>query len=100
MKDYSIAQLYSSVSLILAKVSNIEQVLDIRGMKFEDKEVFTPTQLARLLGKARSTLYAQPWLMPNFGDGKRSWTYKEIQDWFAIPEEKRKADYTARGLRR
>lgn len=49
------------------------------------------------LGLAKSTIYSQPWLMPNHGpkfkDGPAVWTNAEWNAWNERPVEERKAEY-------
>lgn len=98
MQDYSFSDFLTKFDALCSDVNDIKKRLGIK--KYSGECQVTPTELAARMGIARSTLYSQPWRMPNFGEGKRVWTEDEIDNWLKTPIAEHKRDYFSRGLRR
>ena len=98
MQDYSFGDFLTKFDALCADVNDIKKRLGIN--KCQNVDQVTPTELAARMGIARSTLYSQPWRMPNFGEGKRLWTEEEIDNWLKTPIIEHKREFFSRGLRR
>lgn len=98
--DYTINEFFAQFDTLCRKVDQISWALGLNVVDDEKEETIGVAQLAKMLRRTRQALYAQPWLMPNFGEGERKWSYTQIRDWFAVPQEKRKQEYMSRGLRK
>lgn len=96
--EHSFEDYFSRFDAMARKVDAIYFALGFTESVEDEEPVVNIKVLANMLHRSRSTIYAQPWLMPNNGEGEKRWTMRQVQDWMAIPEAKRKADYLSRGL--
>lgn len=70
----------------------------VSGMKIPTKVCVE--DIARLEGCTSKTIRLKPWLMPNFGEGRRKWDFDEYNKWRAIPEETRHQMFVKHTLQR
>lgn len=96
--DHSFEDYFSRFDAMARRVDAIYWAMGFTGDAGDDEPVVNIKVLANMLHRSRSTIYAQPWLMPNNGEGERRWTIRQVQEWLAIPEARRKEDYLSRGL--
>ena len=95
--DLRISMTLASYEALVARLEKAETQVKVYEAQDRSMDRVDVGIIGLHLGLAKSTIYSQPWLMPNHGpkfkDGPAVWTNAEWEAWNERPVSERKAEY-------
>jgi hypothetical protein len=96
-EDFRISMTMKQYNELIARRDKAETQVKVYEAQDRSMDRVDVAIIGLYLGIAKSTVYSQPWLMPNHGpkfkDGPAVWTNAEWKAWNERPVDERKAEY-------